>query len=199
VSGNRDRKRSTLLRCLAIAGVILITTVGWVVADTLTRPLDVQLLAHIDVYGQDEKGVWVRVDEIGPANLRFDANLVELARGKKIGSGFEFRTRSREGKDYSVRLADDADVTINPASGRFDADLAFEVTYGGKTARVVARPTTETRFGPGGAALRGQRARGVLGHGPSTFTLVSVNELALDDEAPLFLVSQERYTMTPRD
>lgn len=194
-----DNRRGALARSLAIGAAILVVAAGWAIADTLTRPLDVRLRTRIDVYREDEKGAWTLVDRIGPADLRFDANLVEMARGRKIGSAYEFRTKSREGKEYGVRLADDADVSFNPATGRFDGDLVFEVTYDGKSARVVARPTTETRFGPGGVSLRGRRAKGALGRGPTTFSLVSVNELDLEGEPPMFLVTEEDYRMTPRE
>jgi hypothetical protein len=185
------------LRLLVLTAALAVGAVGLLVADTLTRPLDVQLKVRIDIYEEDG-GTWKVVDEIGPANLRFDATLLEMASGGKVGTDFVFRTTTRKGRDYSVRLADPADVSFNPAIGRFEGDLVFEVTLGGKSARVVARPTTETRFGPAGP-LRGRRAQGVLGRGPITFTVVSVNELDLDGEKPMILVTSEEYRMVPRD
>jgi hypothetical protein len=71
------------------------------------------------------------------------------------------------------------------------------VTLDGQTAQVVARPTTETRFGPTGAR-QGKRAEGILGRGPITFTLVSVNDLDLPGKNPMILVSEEEYRLIPR-
>jgi hypothetical protein len=184
------------LRLLALTAVLAVGAVGLLVADTLTRPLEVQLDTRIEIYEEDE-GSWKKVDEIGPAHLRFDATLLEMARGGQVGTDFVYRTTTRKGRDYSVRLVDPADVSFNPATGRYDGDLVFEVTLGGKSARVVARPTTETRFGPAGT-LRGRRAQGALGRGPVTFTVVSVNELDLEGEKPMILVSVEDYRMIPR-
>ena len=185
------------LRLVTLTAALAVGVVGLLVADTLTRPLDVQLNTRIDIYEEDE-GTWKKVDEVGPAHLRFDATLLEMTRGGKVGTDFVYRATTRQGRDYSVRLADPADVSFNPATGRFDGDLVFEVTLGGKSARVVARPTTETRFGPAGT-LHGRRAQGVLGRGSITFTLVSVNELDLDGEKPTILVTVEEYRMVPRD
>lgn len=192
-----ERRSNRPLRYAAIAGVIVVSAAGLLVADTLTRPLDVQLRTHIEIYREVEDGDWKKVDEVGPASMRFDASLLEMARGQAIGTDFAFETRSRAGEEYSARLADDADVSFDPRTGQFDADLTFVVRYGDETARVTARPTTETRFGPAGAR-RGSRAQGVLGRGPTTFTLVSVNELELEGERSLMLVTEEQYRMIPR-
>lgn len=186
------------LRFVGIAAVALVLAGGLVIADTLNRPLDVQLRTTIEIYRESGEGEWKRIDVVGPTNARFDASLLEMARGQKIGSGFVLQARSKEGKEYSARLAEDADVDFNPATGRLGADIVFEVGYDGKSARVIAQPTTESRFGPEGQK-RGRRAEGVLGRGPTTFTLVSVNELQLDGEEPMILVTQEEYRMLPKE
>lgn len=183
-------------RYAAAAGVAVLVGAGLVVADTLTRPLDVHLQTRIDIYQEDLRGEWEKIDQVGPVNVRFDANLLEMARGSKIGTGFELHETSQAGEEYAVRLAQDAAVDVNPASGRFDANVVFVVTYAGKSARVLAEPTTETRFGPAGA-MRGRRADGVLGRGSTTLTLVSVNELRLEGERPMMLVTEETYRMIP--
>ncbi|HUP20917.1 MAG TPA: hypothetical protein VM778_13345 [Gemmatimonadota bacterium] len=184
------------LQAVAIGGILGISAAGILVADTLTRSLDVEFQTHIEIYRSDD-GRWERVDEVGPTDLRFEANLLEIARGTKIGTSYVFEARTAAGKDYSVRLADDADVDFNPVSRRVDVDLVFEVTYDGRTARVVAQPTTESRFGPGGA-LQGRRGDGVLSRGPAGFTLVSVNEFAPEGVEPMTLVSRETYRLVPR-
>lgn len=193
---NREPSRGRMRRYVVTTGVALLVGAGLVVADTLTRPLEVHLRTHIEIHQANEEGDWEKIDEVGPATARFDANLLEMAQGKKIGTGYVFQQTSRAGKEYSARLAEDAEVRLNPATGKFDADVAFLVSYDGKSARVLARPTTETRFGPAGAA-RGRRADGVLGRGPVTVTLVSVNELQLDGEKPMMLVTEETYRMIP--
>ena len=193
----RTRRWSRSARLVALAAAITVAVAGAVVADTLTRPHDVHLQTRIDIYEEVEEGDWEKVDEVGPENLRFEASLLDVARGSQIGSDFVFQTRTKKGQDYRVRLVSPANVEFNPATGRSDGELVFEVTLGGDTARVVARPTTESRFGPTGS-LRGRRAQGILGRGPVSFTVVSVNELELPGKNPMILVTQEEYRMTPR-
>lgn len=193
---DRHPSRSRGIRHLAIAGAIVFVATGLLVADTLTRPLDVHLRTRIDIYQESADGDWEQIDQVGPADVRFDANLLEMASGEKIGTGYVLRRKTRAGETYSVRLADDADIDFDPIGGRLGADVTFVVTYRGKSARVAARPTTETRFGPTGA-LRGRRADGVPGRGPTTFTLVSVNDLRLPGEKPMMLVTEETYRMVP--
>lgn len=189
-------RRFRLRRAVVLVGTVAVATAGVVVADTLTRPLDVHLRTWIEIY-REEDGAWKKVDEVGPENVRFEASLLEMARGEGIGTDYVLRATSKAGEPYSVRLARDADVDFDPASGRFEADVEFEVTYAGRRAIVRARPSTETRFGPAGAT-RGRRADGVLGRGPTTFTLVSVNEAAFEDGSPMMLVTREEYRMIPR-
>ena len=184
-------------RLVALAAAITAAVTGVVVADTLTRPHDVHLRTRIEIYQEVEEGDWEKIDEVGPENLRFEASLLDVARGSQVGTDFVFQARTKQGKSYSVRLAGPAHVSFNPATGRSDGDMAFEVTYDGATARVLARPTTETRFGPDGS-LRGRRGQGVLGRGPVSFAVVSVNELELPGRSPMMLVTHEEYRMTPR-
>jgi hypothetical protein len=193
----RNRNWERRLWLLALTGVIAVASAGLLVADALTRPHEVNLRTRIEMYQQDDEGVWKKVDEIGPITSRFDANVLEMANGKKVGTDFALRTKTKKGRDYSVRLAEDANVDFNALTGRIDGNLVFVVTLDGKSARVAARPTTETRFGPAGA-LNGRRSGGILGRDPISFTVVSVNELELEGEKPMILVTQEVYRMVPR-
>lgn len=191
------RNWSRPIRLLGLTGVIAVGSAGLLIADALTRPHDVDLRTRIEMYQQDEKGDWKRVDEIGPISARFDANVLEMASARSIGTDFVLQTKTKKGRDYSVRLAEDANVDFNPLTGRIDGNLVFVVTLDGKSARVAARPTTETRFGPAGA-LNGRRSGGILGRDPISFTVVSVNELELEGEKPMILVTEEVYRMVPR-
>lgn len=193
----RQRRWSRPVWILGGVTALAVATGSFLVADTLTRPLDVRLRTHIEIYQRGQDGGWEMIDEVGPANRRFQATLLEMARGKEIGTDFVFRTKTKKGKDYSVRLLDPADVAFNPATGKFDADLVFEIGLDGKKARVEAKTTTEGRSTPVGS-LRGKRAKGILGRSPTTVTLVSANELRLPGEAPMLLVCEEEYRMTPK-
>lgn len=184
------------VRTVAAAAGLAAVGGGLLVADTLTRPLDVRVRTKIDLYQRDGAGDWKKVDGISPSDRRFQATLLEMARSKKVGTDFVFRTKTREGRTYSARLVDAADVNLDPTTGKFEADLTFEIGLDGKSARVDAHLTSESRAGPAGT-LRGRRARGVLGRSPTTVTLVSANELRLPGEAPILLVCEEEYRLIP--
>ena len=65
------------------AGLLLLFSAaafGLVVARTATRPLAVTVKSHIQIC--QKKGTkWVVIDEVGPANLTFNASLLEMAKG----------------------------------------------------------------------------------------------------------------------
>lgn len=186
-------------RTALVATVVLVAlgAAALVVADTVTQPLDVHLQSRIEIFEKDETGQWQAVDEVGPVNRRFEATLLELASGHEIGSDFAFQATTKKGREYSARLARPAKIDYNPATGRFDADLVFEIGLDGQTARVPARLTTESRGGAG-RTLRGARAQGVLGRGQTTMTLVSANEMRLPGGESLLLLCEERYRLIPK-
>lgn len=181
---------------VAAAGIALVGA-GSLLADSVTRPLDVHLRTQIEIYQQGPGGRWEKIDEIRPTTHRFQATLLEMAQGTNVGSDFVFRARTRKGRDYSARLVEPASLSFHPTTGQLDADLAFEISLDGKSARVEGRLTTEQRNGPTGQ-MRGKRANGVLGRGPTTVTLVSANRLELEGEPPMLLVCEEEYRLVPR-
>ena len=138
------------------------------------------------------------IDEVGPTKLNFDASLLELATGNKVRSAFTWKTKTKKGRAYSVRLLQPAKIKFNPVNGRCNTDLMFEVTLDGKKARVPGRLTTESHTGPFGLA-KGRRARGILGRNRTSMKLVSVNKFQPDAKsAPLLLVCDEEYELTPK-
>jgi hypothetical protein len=192
--------RKNTLRKIKIGSVIvflfLLGAFGWLVADTATKPLNVQLRAHIKICQKADDGSWKLIDEAGPANLNFQATVWDFASGKKAASDFVWSTKTKNGKPYSVRLAGQADLKWN-AGGQLDGDLPFEITLDGKTARVAGKLTTESMQTPIGM-LRGKRASGIPGIDTSAFTFVSANDLQLPGEKPMKLVCTEEYRLVPK-
>jgi hypothetical protein len=180
------------------AAITAVALLGIIVADAVTKPLSVQLRSDIQICKKDEKGGWTLIDEVGPANLQFDASLVDLAAGSKIQSSFVWTAKSKNGQDYSVRLAEPADIKFDVKSGQLTGDLKFSVSWKGKSAIVPAHITTESLSTPLGAKA-GKRAHGLLGLEPVSVSVVSANDLQLAGEAsPLKLVCLEEYTLTPK-
>jgi hypothetical protein len=157
----------------------------------------VQLKTHIKICKQNEKGIWELIDEAGPSIVNFRANLTELSSGRRATTDFIWRTKTKKGLDYAVRLSGPANLSYNPVSGQLDGTFPFEITLNGKRALVNGRSTTESIGGPLGQS-RGKRASGVLGLHQSEFTVVSVNDLQLPGEAPLKLVCLEEYRLVPQ-
>ena len=187
--------RRTTLLLVAVAALGLVA-LGAAAARIATRPLDITLTSHIEIHQQVD-GRWQKVDEVGPENLTFSASLAELANQKKVRTTFQWRTQSKKGKPYSVRLVGDADTRFNPMNGKFDADLSYEISYDGETAIVPAKVTTGGRSNPV-RALSGRPAQGVFGVEKSSFTLVSANSFRPAGGTEYLFVCREQYTMTPR-
>ena len=106
------------------------------------------------------------------------------------------RAKTKKGLDYNVRLAAPVDISYNPATGQLDGTFPFEITYDGKTARVSGRSTTESSNSPLGN-IKGKRASGIFGVQHSDFTFVSTNDFQAPGGAPLKLVCEEEYSLTP--
>ncbi len=169
---------------------------GIVFAKTVTRPMHVTVRTHIKICQKNNKGVWQKIDEVGPATLNFKANLLDLAKGKRVSSDYLFKTRSKKGKPYSVRLLKPADIFYNPVSGLFTGDLVYEISYGKKKATVPSKITTESMRGPLGLQ-KGMRAKGILAQKPMSVTLVSANNFNPQGGAPLMFVCKEEYKLSP--
>lgn len=183
---------------MLITSILAIAVFGGLVAYTTTRLMTVNLKSHIQICKKNEKGVWEILDEVGPANLSFDASFLDLTDSKKVSSQFIWRTKSKKGRPYSVRLLKPANVAFNPANGQFKAELIFEVTYDGKKANVPGKLTTESLTGPLGR-LKGDRVSGLFGVNRSSMTLVSVNKYQPEHDSPqLMLICREAYTFTPK-
>jgi hypothetical protein len=176
--------------------VLFVAAFGWIIADAVTRPQKVHLNAHIRICKQTANGSWEQIDEAGPGTLNFSASLSDLASVKKVNTDFVWRAKTKKGLDYNVRLAAPVDISYNPATGQLDGTFPFEITYDGKTARVSGRSTTESSNSPLGN-IKGKRASGIFGVQHSDFTFVSTNDFQAPGGAPLKLVCEEEYSLTP--
>ncbi len=91
--------RRRILIGTLITGIVSLSAFGWIVAHMVTRPLDVELHAHVQICQKSAKGQWEVIDEAGPENLKFSANLLELATGKKVGTDFNRHSSYQLRKD----------------------------------------------------------------------------------------------------
>ena len=98
------------------AAVIMISVFGLVVANTVTKPLNVELRTHIKICKEGKNNRWEVIDEVGPENLRFQASLLELAKGRNFKSDFVWNTKSKKGHPYRVRLIGDAKTDLKAAT-----------------------------------------------------------------------------------
>ncbi len=191
-------KRNHIKISVLVTFVLAIAGFGGLVAYTITRTLTVNLKTHIQICQKTENGAWDVIDEVGPAQMSFEASLLELADGKKVSSQFVWQTKTKKGRSYGVRLLEPANIDFNPMTGQFGAHLMFEVTLDDRKAKVPGKLTTESHPGPRGT-MKGQRARGLFGQNRTTMTLVSANEFKSGDESePLMLVCRDEYTFTPK-
>jgi len=172
-------------------------SLAWLAADTASRPLSVQLRTHIKFCQKTPAGTWQVMDEAGPVNLSFNANLLEIAGAQRVDSDFVWNTQTQKGRAYSVRLSGAADIRFNPVTGQFEGKLPLELTLNGRKANITANLTTESIVGPIGA-LNGKRAQGVPGRTPTTVTFVSANNVQWPGQAPFILVCREEYRLSPR-
>lgn len=167
------------------------------VAQKVTKPMNVGLHADIQVYKKGADGTFQQVDEIGPADLQFQASLVEIVSGNQFDTSFVWNATSKNGIPYSIRLSQPAGIKFNPGNGQFDGDGQFEMNYGGKSGKTPGHLTTESVAAPA-KMLKGARAHGILGLAQTTATLVMVNETVLEGESsPTRFVCTGDYTFTP--
>ncbi len=182
---------------LLIVVAFLVSGMGLVVAKNVTKPLGVEVRTHIKIAEQDAKGKWRVIDTVGPVTVNFDASLLELAQGKELRTAFQFRTTSKNGLPYSVKLVDAAKVSFNPLTGKLEGQLMYEIQYGDLSARVRATISTESRSGPLGMQ-RGARAKGILGKDPTDLTVVGTNDFIVPGKRALKLICKEQYKLKPK-
>ena len=183
---------------LLIATIILFVAFGLLVAKTVTRPLDVGQNIHIKICKKGEKGKWEVIDEVGPKSVDFPASLLDLVKERKVSTDVVITATSKKGKPYKARLLGPVKIDYNPATGRLQGEMIYEITYGKKTTKVPGKFTTDVQPSPQGD-LRGQRAKGILGIDRATVKVVSaINFTPTGDSQPLLLLSTEEYKLTPK-
>lgn len=180
-----------LLGCFACASVA-----AFGVARRLATPMDVRVQTEIAILEKID-GRWTQVDTVGPANLQFEASLMDMANRKEIETSYQWSTRSKKGLPYTVELARPARTRVSPRGGQMSIDLEYRITYAGRTARVPAKLSTGRVTGPR-RALSGRPAQGLLGRDKASFTLVSVNTFAGPGGPELRFECTERYELVPR-
>ncbi len=217
------RRTKMTLRFGALGMTAILCSLGWMVSNTLNKPMNVTLRTHIQICKQ-VKGTWQVIDEVGPETVTFQASLNDLAQGQGRGSqeaggrrsqdlnpaertpssqsrknsvqtSFTYRTTTKKGIPYEVRLSKPGSIDFNPITGEFTTNLSYDIKYGGKRAIVNGKQTTESVAAPIGAK-RGRRASGILTKNATTATLVASNTMRVGGEE-LRLVCQEEYRITP--
>jgi hypothetical protein len=185
------------LQVFVVAGLVLLLGAGVGLAKRVTKPMNIVVKNHIRILEKGADGKYVQVDEVRATSRQFDGSLRELATGGMVESAFTLETKTKKGRPYSAGLARPAKLDFDPTTGRLDAEIPLRVRFDGKSALVLSRSTTESRKGPLGA-VRGRRARGLLGKGPMTVHLVAVNEFKAPGEPDRLLVVEEEYRLIPR-
>lgn len=176
-----------------------VCVVGAMIAETVTKPMDVDLQTSIQVCKKSDKG-WEVIDQLGPANLKFEASMIDMAMGKQFDSKFKWSTMSKNGVEYSARLSQPVTMSFDPMTGKMEGDVKFDCTWNKMAGKIMGHLTTDSVSGPLGA-VNGKRAKGMMGSDPMTLTLVSANDLTFPgnkDAMPLKLVCTETYTLTPK-
>lgn len=190
-------KKDRVVLSIGLLLLFSITAFGLVVARTATRPLGVTLKSHIQICKKNGDK-WVVIDEVGPASMTFKASLLEMAKGGQMSTGFTWNTKTKKGKPYSVKLLGGARTKFGALNGKFEAELTYQITYDGKSARVPASLSTESGTSPMGKPMAGKRASGILGKSKTSFTLVSTNKFQpAGGKEHLLLVCREEYSMAP--
>src|SRR5262245_55040922 len=119
------------MRTLKIAALVVVGALfvfGAIVADAVRKPMDVALKCHIQVCKKGPGGTWQVIDELGPANMNFQASLLDMANGKQLNTDFKWVTKSKNGIEYSAKLMQPANISFNPVTGLLEGDVKFDCT-----------------------------------------------------------------------
>lgn len=140
-----------------ILSLVVMTAIGALIADTMTKPRDFDGRIKLSICGTDGKGGWVVKDSIA-ANLRFGFTVADLAGGKTIKSDFVWTGRTAKGASFSARLVGQGQASFNPANGAIEQRLPIEVEVNGKKESFQIPLSTE-RVKTAIGSLSGKRAQ----------------------------------------
>lgn len=111
----------------------------------------------IQICERDSTGKWQVVDEVLAPQLRFTGNVTENAGGSQFTSSFVLNTRTKNGKDFAMRVTRPGAAVTDLKAGSSTFDFPVEITIGGQKANAVFKMTTESTQGANGA-ISGRRA-----------------------------------------
>ncbi len=139
-----------------LLGLILLTAVGALIADTATKQRDAMTNVMIEICQKDANGQWQVIDK-GRAPANFTASVADLASGKELSGNIGWSVRTNNGAQINVRMARAAKVNLNVAAGTMMLDVPFDVTVNGKRLSFTTKLSTESQSTPIGT-LSGKRA-----------------------------------------
>ncbi|MDX2034590.1 MAG: hypothetical protein SF339_28200 [Blastocatellia bacterium] len=148
--------KPNLLKCALLSAAVVLTAVGAMIANTVTKQRDAMTNVMIEICQKDANGQWQIIDK-GRAPSNFTASIADLATGKELSGNISWSTRTTNGANISVRMARAAKVNLNTTAGTMMLDVPFEVTVNGKRTSFTTKLSTESQSTPIGT-LSGKRA-----------------------------------------
>jgi hypothetical protein len=111
----------------------------------------------IQICERDSAGKWQVVDQVLVPQLRFTGNVTESPGGNQFTSAFVLNARTKNGKDFAMRVTRPGSAETNLQVGSSTFDFPVEITIAGQKANAVFKMTTESTQGPNGT-INGRRA-----------------------------------------
>lgn len=120
----------------ALGALLLTPVVGWTAYQaTAERSFDGKITVLLD--RQLPGGKWELVDRFESSAVSFRASLLDAARGKQVRTSFKLSGKTREGRPFSLRLAQPGTVERDLATGSVVLRLPIEWEVDG---RRIQRP-----------------------------------------------------------
>lgn len=112
----------------------------------------------IQICERNSTGQWQVVDQVLIPQIRFTGNVTENPGGNQFSSSYVLNTKTKNGKDFAIRVTRPGSAESNLQTGAGSFDFPVEITIDGQKANAVFRMTTESAQGPNGP-ISGRRAQ----------------------------------------
>lgn len=163
-----------------LAVVFMVSTFGWILADTITKKREFEGQVVVQVYQQERNSdTWKPVNKLDTPKFKFVCVTNLLSPNQlTVTTNYDFVGTTYNGERLRARMKTPAKVYFDPATGAANMDLVLNLNIDRMDVPLPLRLTTESATGPAGKDT-GKRAQLNATDGTVSIAMVGIGRASV--------------------